>query len=232
MIRKPAPGDERRPAILVSDTAPLSLLATVPGALDWLFLPGCEIWIPDIILDEVLRNPGEEKDQRIEHRAEVAGWVQGNRHRIKRLATRIGERYDAEMQSYKNAMDLWWQAGSPARLEPLRPEWKDRGEQSVWVGVNIPNDALATGESVIALADDHNVRAAIEARARQKKRASIDLMSTQTLILWMAEDFAVAEALTAWYAIEIAREGKVPTFNPDSDNPDGGADDPVYIRVP
>ena len=180
--------------------------------MDWLFLPGCEIWIPDIILDEVLRNPGEEKDQRIEHRAEVAGWVQGNRHRIKRLATRIGERYDAEMQSYKNAMDLWRQAGSPARLEPLRPEWKDRGEQSVWVGVNIANDALATGESVIALADDHNVRAAIEAEARQKKKASIDLMSTQTLIQWMAEDFAVAEALTAWYAIEIAREGKVPTL--------------------
>jgi hypothetical protein len=232
MIRKPAPGDERRPAILVSDAGPLSLLATVPGALDWLFVPGCEVWIPDIILDEVLRNPGEGRDQRIEHRAEVAGWVQGNRYRIKRLETRIGKRYDAEMRSYDNAMDLWRRAGSPAGLEPLRPDWKDRGDQSVWVGVNIANDALATGESVIALADDHNVRAAIEARGRQKRTASIDLMGTQTFIQWMAGDFAVEEALTAWDAIEIAREGKVPTFNSDSDNPDGGADDPVYIRVP
>jgi hypothetical protein len=122
------------------------------------------------------------------------------------------------MQSFENAMDLWRRAGSPAGLEPLRPDWKDRGDQSVWVGVNIANDALATGESVIALADDHVVRAAIEARGRQKKTASIDLMGTQTFIQWMAGDFAVEEALTAWDAIEMAREGKVPTFNFDSDS--------------
>ena len=168
MIHKPAPGDERRPAILVSDAAPLSLLATIPGALHWLFVPGCEVWIPDIILDEAFRNPEEGKDQRIERRAEVAGWAQRNRYRIKRLETRIGKRYDAEMQNYGNAMDLWQRAGSSADLEPLRPEWADRGDQSVWVGVNMTNDELATGESVIALADDHNIRAAIEARGAKR----------------------------------------------------------------
>jgi hypothetical protein len=206
-------------------------LATLPGALNWLFVPGCEVWIPDIILNEVLRNPGEGRDQRIGHRAEVAGWAQANRYRIKRLETRIGKRYDAEMQSYETSMDLWWRPGSPVGLEPLRPEWTDRGDESVWIGVNMADDALATGESV-ALTDDRNVRAAIEARGRQKKSASIDLMGTQTFIQWMARDFAVKDALTAWNAIQLAREGKVLAFNPDIDEQVGEADDPVYIRLP
>ena len=232
MIRKPAPQDQRRPAILVSDTGPLSLLGTVPGALNWLFVPGCEVWIPDIILDEVLRDPGEGKDQRIGHRAEISFWLQSNRYRIRRLETRIGRRYAAEMWSYENAMDLWRLAGSPGDREPLHPEWKDRGDHSVWIGVNIASDALAAGEAVIALADDRDVRAAIEARARQKKAAAIDLMGTQTFIQWMAEDFAVEAALTAWDAIAAAREGKVPVFNAESGDPDDGTGDPVYIRVP
>jgi hypothetical protein len=227
MIRKPAPGDERRPAILVSDTAPLSLLATIPGALDWLFAPGCQVWVPDIILDEALRDPGEGKDQRIEHRAEIADWLQKNRYRIKRLETRIGIRYAAEMRNYRNALALWERAGSPAELEPDPPEWRDRGDESVWFGVNIANEALATGECVIALADDSNVRAAIEARGRQRKKAAIDLMGTQTFIEWMAEDFAISEALDAWDTVARAREGKVPTYDGEGDPVE-----PVYIRVP
>lgn len=227
MIMRPDPGDERRPAILVSDTTPLSLLATVSGALDWLFTPGCQVWIPDIILDEALRDPGEGKDQRIENRAEIADWMRTNRYRIKRLETRIGVRYAAEMRGYQNAVELWKLAGSPANREPEAPDWSDRGDESVWVGVNIAHEALATGESVIAVVDDHNVRAAIEARGRQRKRAAIDLMGTQTFIEWMTEDFGISEAITAWDTITQAREGKVPTYDGEDDPVD-----PVYIRVP
>jgi hypothetical protein len=183
--------------------------------------------MPDIILDEALRDPGEGKDQRFEHRAEIADWLQTNRYRIKRLETRIGRRYAAETRNYQNALALWERAGSPTELEPEPPEWRDRGDESVWVGVNIANEALATGECVIALADDNNVRAAIEARGRQRKKASINLMGTQTFIEWMAEDFTISEALTAWDTIERARAGKVPTYD-DADDPE----DPVYIRLP
>jgi hypothetical protein len=227
---KPARGDVRRPAILVSDAGPLSLLATIPGALDWLFVPGCEVWIPDIIRDEVIRDPGEGRDQRIEHRAELADWFQQNSYRIKKLTTRIGTQYGREMLGYERSMELWRRAGSPPELAPVRPDWKDRGDQSVWVGVNIANDALATGECVIALADDHNVRAAIEARGRQKKKASIDVMGTQVFIQWMVDDFGVEAALTAWETIKEAREGKVPAF--DIGDQDGEAEDPVYVRIP
>ncbi len=214
----------------MSDAGPLSLLATVPGALDWLFVPGCEVWIPDLIRDEVIRYPGDGKDQRIEHRAELADWFQKNGYRIKKLTTRIGAQYALEMLGYEHSMELWRRAGSPPELAPVRPDWRDRGDQSVWVGVNIANDALATGECVIALADDRNVRAAIEARGRQKKKASIDLMGTQVFIEWMANDFGVDAALTAWETIRIAREGKVPTFG--IGDQDGEAEDPACIRVP
>lgn len=168
--------------------------------------------MPDIILDEALRDPGDGKDQRIEHRAEISEWLKKNRYRIKRLETRIGVRYAAEMRNYQTAMTLWERAGSPAELEPVQPEWRDRGDESVWVGVNIANEVLATGECVLALADDSNVRAAIEARGRQRKRAAIDLMGTQTFIEWMAEDFSIPEALNAWDAVARAREGQVPTY--------------------
>ena len=231
MIRKPAPGDERRPAILVSDTAPLSLLATVPGALDWLFLPGCEIWIPDIILDEVLRNPGEGRisvsstapKSRAGCRATVigsSGWRRGSasdttpKCRATRMPWISGGRLARLRGSSRCALS--------GRIEGPEPVGRREHRQR----------RTGHGESVIALADDHNVRAAIEARGRQKKKSSIDLMSTQTFIQWMAEDFAVEAALTAWDAIEIARQGKVPAFNSDFDNPNRGADDPVYIRVP
>ncbi len=67
----------------------------MPGALNWLFVPGCEV--SDIILGDVLRNPGEGKDPRIEHCAEVTDWAQANRYRVKQKETRIGRRYAAEM---------------------------------------------------------------------------------------------------------------------------------------
>ncbi len=44
----------------------------------------------------------------------------------------------------------------------------------------IAEAVLATGECVIALADDDNVKAALEARGRQK----IKVMDTRTFIEW------------------------------------------------
>jgi len=80
--------------LLIADTTPLSLLATIPGALDWLFAPGCQVWMSDIIHDDVL------------HCDEIADWLQTNRYRIKRLETRIGRRYAAETRNYQNALAL------------------------------------------------------------------------------------------------------------------------------
>jgi hypothetical protein len=240
MIDGPAPGDERHPKILVSDASPLSLLGTVPGALDWLFVPNCEVWLADIVMDEVLRDPGEERDRRIDHRAEIAEWISHNRHRIKRLRTLIGDRYAEEMRQYEQARTVWEMAGRPAGLEPRKPDWQDRGDEGVWVAVRMANAAVGLGECVIALADDGEVRDAIVLRGRRQRQASINLMGTQTFIRWMAEDFGIEAAETAWQAIARAREDKVPHVRRDSSQTSEDSDDPedlepgdpVYIRVP
>jgi hypothetical protein len=226
MIDRPDPGDERRPGILIADATPLSLLADVPHGLDWLFVPGARVWLTDIIVDEVTRDPGEGQDQRIEHRTEIGDWIRRNRLRIKRLETRIGRRYAAEMAAWENAVELWRRAGRPAGMEPQRPDRSDLGDRSIWHGVNSAQAAIAEGEAVIVLADDSDVRAAVEAKARQQKKASIDLMGTQTFIEWLVEDFAVPGADTAWQTIAEARQGAVPTYGEEGDT------DPVYIRTP
>jgi hypothetical protein len=59
---------------------------------------------------------------------------------------------------------------------------------------------------VIALVDDGRVRAAIKAL----NNVDIDLMGTETYLHWLAERFQVKEAETAWMAIRMAADDKVP----------------------
>ncbi|WP_155905057.1 hypothetical protein [Methylopila sp. M107] len=68
----------------------------------------------------------------------------------------------------------------------------------------------------IALADDREARDNLRAL-----RADIDLMGTRTFLTWMAEDYGVKQAATAWGAIMIAT---------DCDADPGEDEDPVYIR--
>jgi len=228
VIAKPERADDaRRPKILIPDASPLSLLGTVPGALDWIFVPKCEVWIPDIILDEILRDPGAGTDARIEHRAEIAGWLRRNKYRIKRLKTRIGERYRAQTREYASTCKLWELAGRPKGMQPKRPDWRGRGDESVWIAVRTANASIDTVVgSTLALVDDGEIRDAIEVKGRRQLAAAIDLMGTQTFIRWMAEDFGIKAAATAWETIAAARQNKVPPAS-------GGRTvaDPVYISV-
>jgi hypothetical protein len=228
VIAKPArAADARKPKILIPDASPLSLLGTVPGALDWIFVPKCEVWIPDIVADEILRDPGAGNDSRIEHRAEIAGWLTRNKYRIKRMKTRIGERYRTESNEYARACKVWELAGRPKGMQPKRPAWRDRGDESVWIAVRTANASIDTiASSTIALVDDGELRDAIEVKGRRLQAAAIDLMGTQTFIRWMAEDFAIEEAATAWETIAAARQNKVPPASGGQ-----GVADPVYIRV-
>jgi hypothetical protein len=205
MIDKPDPEDVRTPKFLIMDNTPLSLLGAIE-ALNWLFEPGCEVWITDLVVEEATREPGEGRDQRRGTRSYIAGWIETNRHRLNVLATPEGERYHRDME-------VWQLAGSPERL---RPTWKDRGEASLLQGVQTIKAALKHGEAIVALVDDRDARDAIKA-----VRADINMMGTQTFIEWMSEDFGIAEAETAWTAILIATGN---TADPGED------EDPVYIR--
>lgn len=105
MVDQPAPGD-RRPKILIPDNTPLTLLGSIK-ALDWLFVPGCEVWMTDMVIEEALREPGDDKDQRNEARSYVRSWVHINRHRIKRVTTATGAKYQEDMAEYQQNLRNW-----------------------------------------------------------------------------------------------------------------------------
>jgi hypothetical protein len=100
-------GTNLRWRLLIPDNTPLSLLGLLGvEALDWLFVPGAEVWVTDMVREEALRDPDPGDDRRAEHRAIISDWFNRNRHRIRIQST-------AEGLEYKKAMEVWRRAGSP-----------------------------------------------------------------------------------------------------------------------
>lgn len=197
----------RRARFLIMDTTPLSLLASI-SALDWLLVPGCDVLISDVVFEEATRDPGPDRDSRKESRNHIQSWYSANRHRLSVLPT-------AEGENYRREMELWRRAGMPP---DLKPDWSDRGERSLLAAIKTLKSALEQGEEIIVIVDDRDARDAISA-----VRADIMMIGTRTFIRWMAEDYHIAAAETAWQAIRIATDNKA----------DPGSDpDPVFIRPP
>jgi hypothetical protein len=205
LIDKPDRRDVRRPRFLIMDNMPLSLLGCI-RALDWLFEPGCDVTITDMVVAEASRDPGEGRDRRRAVRAYIGDWLARNRNRITILETAEGIRYAREMA-------LWERAGSP---DDLRPSWSDRGEHSLLSAVQDLKHALSFGEEIIVIIDDRDGRDAVRA-----VRADLTMIGTRTFIRWMEEDFGIAEAAYAWQAIRIATSNTAD---------EGEADDPVHVR--
>lgn len=187
----------RRSRILVPDNTPLSLLAMAGSeALDWLFVPGADVWITDMVREEALREPDEGGDRRAQHRKDIAAWLERNAHRIHIQET-------DEFVEYEKAKKTWRLAGSPV---DLKPSWAGRGEKSMLQILDGVEKSVAEGEAVLALADDSRARAAIKAL----NNVDVDLMGTETYLHWMATRFQIKQAETAWPAICIAAGDKVP----------------------
>ena len=205
VIDRPASRDVHRPRFLILDNTPISLLGCIE-VLDWLFVPGCPVTIPDMVAAEATRNPGDDRDQRRTTRTYIDGWLKENIDRITTLVTAEGERYRREML-------LWERAGKP---DDLWPSWSDRGERSLLSSVQVLKRALLLDEEIIVIVDDRDARDAARAI-----RADLTMMGTRTFLRWMNEDFGVPGADTAWQAIRMAI----------ADTADEGEDDdPVFIR--
>jgi hypothetical protein len=195
--REPRPVDERRGRLLIPDTTPLSLLALLgQPALDWLFLPGAEVWITDMVEEEALRDADPGSDRQSAHRAAIRSWLKKNRTRIRTQATDAGE-------EYRKAMEAWMLAGKPPHLKPT---WRGRGEASILQVLDAAAKVVADGEAVVAIVDDAKARAAL----RVGGIVDIDIMATESFITWIAERFDVDDARTAWRTIQLAAAGKAP----------------------
>lgn len=188
------------------DNTPLSLLGCIE-ALDWLFVPGCELLVTDVVFEEATRDPGAGSGPRKSARRYIAGWFESNKSRISVVRTQEGERYEREHE-------LWRAAGMPPAL---RPAWRDRGEASLLEAVKTLKRVLETGEEIIVLVDDRDARDAVRAI-----RADIMMLGTRTFVRWMAEDFSMPGADSAWQAILLATDTKA---DPGEDS------DPVYVRT-
>ena len=198
----------RRSRIFIPDTTPLSLLALIGSdALDWLFVPGADVWVTDMVREEAIRDPDPGDDQRLSHRAVLKEWFAGNANRIHIRTTREGE-------EYAKAMKNWQLAGSKPEL---KPSWKGRGERSVLGVLEAVESVLADGEAVVVLVDDNKARIAIQLG----HEFDIDLMGTESFITWMRDRFRTPNAENAWAAIRIAAGNNVPETRDD---------DPVYLR--
>jgi hypothetical protein len=207
-VEQPTIAHERRARILIPDTSPLSLLAMIgSNALDWLFVPNADVWIPDMVKAEATRAPGPGDNQRLEHRTTIADWFRRNENRIHIVETHEGV-------EYAKAMQAWTLAGSKPEL---KPSGKGRGEKSVLQVLDVVETVLADGEAAVVLVDDNKARIAIQLETT----FDIDLMGTESFITWMHEKFKVAGAEHAWAAIRIAADGHAPVTRDD---------DPIYMR--
>jgi hypothetical protein len=77
--------------------------------------------------------------------------------------------------------------------------------------------ALAEGEAVVVLVDDNKARIAIQLG----HEFDIDLMGTESFIIWMRDRFRMPNSENAWAAIRIAAGDNVPETRDD---------DPIYLR--
>ena len=129
--------------ILIAEISPLQRLAAAgESALDRLFENAAELWVADLVVDEIMRSEAETETLR--------AWFGKNRERIRILETDDGA-------EYKKAITAWRRVpGSPPELRPKTRRMEvlsalDAAEKS------------ATNGDVTVVVDDRKIAAAIDA---------------------------------------------------------------------
>lgn len=196
---------ERKPRILIADNPPLSVLSLLgPEGLDWLFVPGADVWVTDMVKEEAVRAPDPGSDQRIGQRDILARWFADN-------ADRIHEQPTIEGEEYRKAMTNWRDAGSKPES---KPSWSNRGDRSILSAMTVIDDLIQEGEAIVAIMDDRKVRAALRVL-----ELDMDMMSTETFVIWMSDTFGIKQADTAWQTIKLIMGDNVPTLRPGDEEP-------------
>lgn len=168
----------RIPRLLIPDNSPISLLSMAGReALDYLFAPGVEVWITDMVEIEATGDPDPDDDQRTEQRRTIAEWFDDNRHRISVMETAVG-------REYSKAMTNWRMGGSHP---DLKPEWANRGDYSLFDILKVAESIVEDSEAVVLLVDDRRARAALE----QNEDLNLDILSTRAFISMLREKFGV-----------------------------------------
>ncbi|MFT2215062.1 hypothetical protein ACLJYM_24860 [Rhizobium giardinii] len=175
----------RKPRLLIPDNSPLSLLSMAGReALDYLFAPGVEVWITDMVEIEATRDPDPGDDQRTEQRRAIAKWLDDNRHRISVMETAVG-------REYSKAMTNWTMGGSHP---DLKPDWADRGHYSLFDILNAAETFVEDSEAVVLLVDDRRARTTL----RQNEDLNLDILSTRAFISMLEHEFGIENVADLW----------------------------------
>jgi hypothetical protein len=108
------PGDKKKPRLLIMDRTPLSVLSYLDGALDWLFVPGCDVRMTAVVLIESGRPSEPSADPRSRARATLEKWLAAKKHLVQVVSTEMGKKHT-------DLMTLWEMAGRPEHLRPSTP---------------------------------------------------------------------------------------------------------------
>ena len=167
----PVLGDKT--VILVPDDGALLAMAEHGAdALDWLFLPGAEVVVTDMVRNELLRDrPTGEEDYHPKQRSLLAHWFSANGQRLTILVSEAGEEYAADMAA-------WERAGHPAGLMP-ELDWSDGARLSHVLQtlslLRVSPGKAPHGRKILVVANHSNTRSLVHTKV------SDDLALTGTL---------------------------------------------------
>lgn len=197
--------DDRRPVFLIMDASPIVMLAAI-GKLDWLFEPCGTVYMTDMVMEEVTREPEDGDDPRREWLEYTRSWIQKHRFRIRKIET-------ATFSDYQLALEGWKATGS---VPERKPKLRHKGEASVRETQASFRGKIKPDETIIVLMDDGDGRDML----RGLRRVNLDVFGTRVFIDALHESFGIADAATAWQALLRV----IPTADP------GEEVDPFYVR--
>ncbi|WMT79705.1 hypothetical protein [Bradyrhizobium sp. Ash2021] len=196
---------EKDPIFLIMDASPVVMLSAIER-LDWLMEPCGTIWMTDMVMEEVTRDPESDADPRSRWLAYARSWIETNKFRIRRVETKTFE-------TYKLALEAWKARGA----DPLaKPDAHDLGEASIIQTLKSFRGKIQPRQTIVVLMDDADGRDAL----RGMRRINLDVFGTRVFIEAMDTSFGIAEAAHAWQAILKV----IPTAGSKED------DDPLLVR--
>ncbi len=177
---------EKDPIFLIMDASPIVMLSAI-GRLDWLLEPCGTIWMTDMVMEEVTRDPESGADPRKRWLSYTRSWIEANKFRIRRVET-------GTYKTYKLALDAWRAQGAdPAS----KPDSHDLGEASIIQTLKSFRGKVQPRQTIIVLMDDTDGRDAL----RGMRRINLDVFGTRTFIEALCTHFGIIEAEHAWQAI-------------------------------
>ena len=96
---------EKDPIFLIMDASPIVMLSAIER-LDWLMEPCGTIWMSDMVMEEVTRDPETDAAPRIRWLAYTRSWIDTNKFRIRRVETKTFETYALALEAWSEADPL------------------------------------------------------------------------------------------------------------------------------